>query len=111
METGDLLQLARRVLSLPEGDDQLGALEEYVEALEGWLKEHDHELRIKKNDICNAAEVEDLVKSHAEVMCSVQALLTNTSDKLGELRRRAKAIMAYVDVLPKKISMSGTRKG
>ena len=107
-ETLDLLELAEKALALPEGDDQVEAIEDYVERFGRWFEENRD--RFDGGEFDRGA-LEKLVSSHAEVMSKVQVLLASTSDRLTALHRKARAIMAYTDILPKKISVSGSRKG
>jgi hypothetical protein len=108
MDALTLLELAEKTLALPEGDEQLEAVEDYVERFGRWFEENRERFDGEGFD---RGTLERLVASHAEVMSKVQVLLESTSDKLTVLHRKARAIMAYTDILPKKISVSGSRKG
>lgn len=108
METVELLELAEKALALPEGDEQLEVIEDYVERFGLWFEENRDRF---EEDGFNRDVLEKLLSSHTEVMSKVQVLMTSTSDKLTALHRKARAILAYTDVLPKKISVSRSRKG
>ena len=111
MNVGELLSLTEKVLALPEGDDQVAAIEGYVDAFGGWFGENESLLSQAGRGGLDQQQLEKLAASHAEVMARVQSLLLGASDKMAALHRKARVIMAYTDILPKKISFSGTRKG
>ena len=57
-----------------------------------------------------AEVLQTLLKKHEQVVARAEQLKIQTKDALGSLRRRGKAIIRYVDTLPRRVSTIGTRK-
>jgi hypothetical protein len=55
--------------------------------------------------------MKELLKLHKQVLHIGEQLILDTSDERKALRKRGKGIMAYIDVLPRRVSVTGKRKG
>ncbi|RMG42763.1 MAG: hypothetical protein D6719_05555 [Candidatus Dadabacteria bacterium] len=53
----------------------------------------------------------ELESKHALVLSLAEELKDNTSKELRDLKVRGRGIMAYLDILPQRISVLGKRKG
>lgn len=57
------------------------------------------------------ADIEEVTFNHQRVIAIALSLLGDTSSELRQLQSRGKAILAYTDTLPKRVSMRGKKKG
>lgn len=110
----ELLNLAREINSAePNSLDNIDQIEKYCSSLAQWLKETENSSSHPNADTLglSAADLTELSKLHGSVMQLASQLLGNTATQLQDLQIKAKGIMAYVDTLPKKISVTKSRKG
>ncbi len=105
MEIEKLIELAEHTLEEGlEPPEKLARIESYFDAFELFaprLKEEkfeENELRI-------------LLAKHEAVMRMTSSFRDDTSKELRTLRKRGRGIIAYMDILPRKISMITNKKG
>ena len=112
MSTAELLRIAQEALAAQtvSSDEFVEKVGIYSGAFETWSAAHSEVLSGKQKPD-NEKEFRELADAHAKIMEHVAVLKTQTSKNLGELHKKGKGIMAYTDILPKRISISGTRKG
>lgn len=112
MTIPDLLQRATAVIAASFGptDVLIEKLEEYTQAFEAWSAAHKDILSGAKKP---ADEVEflNLAALHARVVEVAEQKKESAGKDLREAQTRGKGIMAYIDILPKRISIAGTKKG
>jgi hypothetical protein len=107
----ELLGMADHIMSYNAEDDaQISLVEAYTEAFDQWytsnrtaLKDHSHAF--------SRLQLEELEKKHALIVKRIELLMKRTSKKMGAFHKKAKGILAYVDVFPKRVSRSKGRKG
>lgn len=112
MSTEELLRLAQEALAAQSisSDEFVEKVGRYSAAFESWSARHAEVLSGKQKP-ADVKEFRALAQAHAKIMEHAAELKHQTSKDLGELHKKGKGIMAYTDILPKRISMSGTRKG
>lgn len=89
--------------------DLLEKIERYCQEFENWSSVINNDLKgwaSKNPDQARSLEV-----LHAEVIQRATSLKEMNSESLKGLKRVGKAILAYLDTLPRKISGSKPRKG
>jgi hypothetical protein len=108
MRVGELLGLAEAVLTLTDEGSRIAAVEKYADAFAEWYQAGEGP---DGPGACGRAELEGLAERHAQVVACVQALLAETAADMGGFHKKARGIMAYTDLLPKRISVAKLRKG
>ncbi len=115
-----LIQRANDTFSLDptlDVEQYLGALGGYLEQFNDWQRviesggtDYLSTLAVEERD-----ELRDLVleldEIHQRIISRVDENRTRLGLELGEVHRRGKALRAYVDHLPPRISITGKRKG
>lgn len=102
----DLIDLAQAALA--QNLSQLESLERaaaYSEAFQHWIESN------PKFDELELTALQELNNLHATILDGAQKLQEQTSADLRTLRTRAKGILAYADVLPRRISTLRVKKG
>ncbi len=112
---GDLIELAE--IALAEGadiDELISHIEAYSAAFHPWYEEHKETFEQgteSSGPVVDRDDLERLLKLHTEVLGKAELLQQGTSNDLMALRGRRKGMMAYIDILPKRLSTRRTRKG
>lgn len=109
-----LIELAEK--ALVEGadiDELISHIEAYSAAFHPWYEEHKEafEQGVEGEPVVDRDDLERLLKLHTEVLGRAESLQKGTSSDLMALRGRRKGMMAYIDILPKRLSTRRTRKG
>lgn len=107
MDVAQLLALAEEALVV-EGTSEatVDRVARYAEALQIFQDEQS-----SKNSTHNEEELQRLAELHSQILKRADTLRQATGDELKHLKRRGKAIMAYVDKLPRNIGIQRGRKG
>jgi hypothetical protein len=96
-----LIEQAEEVLA----DNDLGSdsiipkVEAYIEAFQSWSQSG---IEARTEDNAELMRLQDL---HARVIRCVSTLQAGTAGELRNLKRRARGLMAYTDLLPKQIGV------
>ncbi len=98
----EMLQLALSATVLE--DETLDSIERYTTLLEEALGKLDAEGR-------HNPRLEKVLELHQELLNRLVREVDQVSDDRRALRARFKAIVSYLDVLPRKLSTTKTRKG
>ena len=103
----DTIRTAEAVIaSDSDVDERISQLTSYVDSFNLLFKE------IEAQAIqADRAELEILAALHEQVIGVAVSLLGGTSVDLRDLQKKGKAILAYTDTLPKRVSMRGKKKG
>ena len=111
MKTAELIALGQEILSVSDNPDLVvEKVAQYVSEFESWNLAH-KSLLAGGASAQQIQEFKALAGVHAKVLDLAEKLKAQTRDSLKGLRKKGKGIMAYTDILPKSISMSGSRKG
>jgi hypothetical protein len=92
------------------------AFDKYCQAFNIW--QEDNRLNANDNTLANNSqssetteEIKKLLRLNKKVLDRAEKLFKQTAGQLQGFQLKAKGIMAYVDTLPKKISVTKHRKG
>lgn len=97
-----LLELADRALgSYEDSEERIIAIEAYCTR----FKELEAALQTDEPDLALLAD------KHQQVLRVARELLSGTTKDIQKFKHKARGIMAYVDILPQKINVTGTKKG
>ncbi|MBN8547823.1 MAG: hypothetical protein J0M12_00760 [Deltaproteobacteria bacterium] len=112
MSLEELLRHAQQALDAigTPGDEFLEKIAAYSAAFEAWASKNSEVLSGTRKPE-NEDTFRTLAAAHAKLMEHAEALKRKTGKDLSDLRKKGKGIMAYTDILPKRISISGTKKG
>jgi len=106
----DLIALADKVLSASGSTAETTELvADYTAAFSAW-----YETGPTKNIKPGAAEegvLFELADKHEKVLALAKTILKGTSGELRAFKSRAKGLMVYADVLPKRVSTRRVKKG
>ncbi len=105
MKLTELLLLGEKVLRSEPNKEDLAIFDEYASGFQSWFDSRDKDSNEKKE------ELEKLSRLHVEIMDRAQALKLATAKELQMTRKKAQGLIAYIDVLPKKVSMKRVLKG
>lgn len=89
-------------------DTRITQLTVYTEAFNGLFK------AIQEKSISpplTADDLQPIAELHQRVLAQAVSLLGDTSGELRQLQSRGKAILAYTDTLPKRVSIRGKKRG
>ena len=103
-----IIDLANQIISgVLDSESQVAAVESYADKFAQWFS------HFEKNGVSSADEksLKELSSKHEKVLAIAVSLKDDAADSMQEFRARARAIMKYVDQLPRKISLKRTRKG
>ena len=104
-----LLEGEEKAAELPV-DQLIDRVEGYAEDFSVWFEEH-QEYFLEKDPHTLEPKMKALLELHKQVLFIAERLLTDTSQERRELKRRGKGIMAYLDVFPRRVSITGKREG
>ena len=105
----ELLALADQVFEASSGVDQeIERIEKYCRAFREW---HAYAQQNQTGAEPLPEEIERLQERHTAVLERLERLRLDLSKEMGGFHKRAKGIMAYTDVLPKRVSVAKGRTG
>ena len=112
MTLEELLRLAQETLNVPIASttEFIEKIAQYSAAFAAWGAAHADILSGKQKP-SDEKQFRLLAETHSKIIDRAEALKGETGKDLNQLRKKGKGIMAYTDILPKRISMSGTKKG
>lgn len=107
-----LITLAETALASEAGevDGFLTAVGNYITALEDWRAKIG-DATAKDVDADIRALLEELNGVHTKLLSSGDRLKAGLVHEMGENKKKATALRAYVDRLPQRITIAGRRKG
>lgn len=88
-------------------DSLIDRIQHYSESFEVWYGEHRAELEAFEN----STEIRELLDLHNQVLGFAETALKGTSNEIIKLKLKGKGLLAYTDILPRRISITRTRKG
>jgi hypothetical protein len=91
-------------------DELIDRVEGYAEDFSVWFEAH-KEYFLEKEASGLEPQMKELLELHKRVLFVAEKLLTDTSQERKALKKRGKGIMAYLDVLPRRVSITGKREG
>ena len=105
--TEELIFCAEMLIKSPE------PLSQKIEQIERYSKDFDvwyatFEEQVSKED---APLVEKLLVLHNELISTAEVWLHEAGKEIGKQKQKSKVIMAYADVLPKRVSRRWPKKG
>lgn len=89
---------------LPE---RISSLTAYSESFDQWYGEHKEELE----KMSPSREAVELLELHNQLISAAEGWLKDVGAEIGIHRKKGKGIMAYTDILPKRVSRYQTKKG
>lgn len=105
-ELEKLIELADRALEANLRSSEAPELiEAYAEAFSKWESGH------KKLGSADEARLKELSAKHAALIGRLATMKEATAGDIRRLKLKGKGILAYTDILPKKISVTRKRKG
>ena len=120
-QAADILALADKIRVETDPNLFVQLLAEYVLAFDAWsenLQANAAQVGAGEKGAGTAqlsaaevAEARQLLQVHEDLVRQATAHKSKTEHDLSSLRQRGKRILAYVDQLPKSISLTGVRKG
>lgn len=110
ISTEALSRLAEDALAASGSDDFADKLALYTESFSRWAAAH-AALLAGAEKPQNEAQFRYLADVHAKLVASAEAARDQARKDIGEAHKRGKGIMAYTDILPKRISISGVKRG
>ncbi len=113
MDIDQLLSIADSVLRDTSSPTQvkLSQIEDYTKAFEAWLAAQGGEQGLIQNKIFSREQLTDLAEKHSAVLGLVDGLKGQTVEDLKGLESRGRAILAYANTLPDRISRMKDKKG
>lgn len=90
--------------------ERLDAIEQYSLQFGKWYQG----LQDPERELCaeqSGEQIQELLKKHERIIMQVQEMQKDTSLDMVRFQEMAKGIMAYVDLLPKRVSLTKTKKG
>ena len=111
MRIEKVIDKAKQVLELDEGqEDLISVFDAYTAALTEWLSENEGAFTPANRSIDRSA-VAQLAELHNQVTAKANHLKGQTLENLKNLENRGRAILAYIDQLPERISRHKGKKG
>lgn len=106
----ELCDLARAALTHNDFEDSaIAAFEDYCKNFNEWQAHRALEKELATS--LESSETAVLAQLHDQILKRAETLFRATAGQLQNFQIKAKGIMAYVDILPKKISVTKHRKG
>lgn len=103
-----MIQLGEAVLAeSPQSSEFIDSIEAYAQRFEEWFEVNKTELTPEMAD--NQA-INDLIRIHANILDIAKSEQLQNSKNFWLHKEKARGIMAYTDILPKKVSISRTKK-
>ena len=87
-------------------DDRIEQLKIYTKDFDGW-----YALLLEQGSTENSDDINHLLDLHNELIKVATEWLKDVGYALGAHKKKGKVIMAYADILPKKISRYKPKKG
>jgi hypothetical protein len=101
----DLLVKARSIASDRHSPlDLLTELEEFSQCFQEWFQS------VTSEDL-NDPQVTELMVEHERLLTLARSLHKDTGQERRELKKRAKGIIRYIDVLPSRVSTRRPKRG
>ncbi len=100
-----LIAIAESALKSESEDQFIDILEQYSEKFARWQQQIPAEIEQNK------ALLEKLQTLHSEILARAQTLKGGTAAQMRQLKKRGKGILAYTDVMPKRLGAIRPRKG
>ncbi|MCO6431795.1 MAG: hypothetical protein J5J00_13130 [Deltaproteobacteria bacterium] len=111
MDLQELIRLADEVLADTKASDEgLERLENYCKSFDLWFAASEQLIR-SKDPAIDSHQVNVLLTKHERIAELAQRLQDEIPGELRKLKQRGKGILAYTDLLPKKISYIKPREG
>lgn len=105
MKLEEVIGLADRALSCDDQEQLVEQIQLYVDAFADWF-DHNQD-RISSAD----PAIEALQSKHAAVLARASALRGTFASEMRKVKVRGKGILAYTDIVPKRISSTKPRQG
>lgn len=109
-----LISLAEKVLECPveERDSFIEQVDSYLNALESWRTDIEEKMASQSELPPSLRERVELLNSrHQELMRRADFERQALTAEMGEAKKKASALRAYVDRFPQRITIAGKRKG
>ena len=107
MRIDELITLADRALESEMGSDAfISCVEQYLSAFRQWIDAFDGD-----SQETQARQTKLLQTKHDEILLRAKEAAAGTMQNLKGLRQRGKALVSYIDTLPKQISRTKVKKG
>ena len=105
----ELLELGRKILDeAHDPDAATNLLDQYAGLFGRW---HDAEGPGSPSAMLVASELEEIQTVHDAVLAYATALKDATEKSMKGMKQRGRTILAYVDTLPKRVSINKPQKG
>lgn len=114
MDISQLLLIANKLLqdtTSTSTQDKLFHIENYTKAFESWLLAQGGEQGLIQGKKFSREELTELAEKHSAVLGLVDGLKGQTVEDLKGLESRGRAILAYANTLPDRISRMKDKKG
>lgn len=92
-------------------DQQLDIIEIYAEKFSQWFESDGERITAVANAGEEQPEIDQLLADHTAISDYARQLLEKTSLEQRDARRKGKGVLAYLDILPKRLSVTRARKG
>ena len=106
MQICELIELADEIL---RGDvnspEMIEKIENFYKAIESNISS------LKEKASLEGESLKLLIEKHNDVLKLASSMRDHTSQRLRELKKKAKGILAYKDLFPKRVSITRVRKG
>lgn len=110
IELNSLISLADEILNNSNPDEIVDKLEKYAESFNAWYAAYEKSLAANQ-PINSKLELEQLLIKHEKVAEISESLKDSIPEEISKLKHKGRGIMAYTDLLPKKISFTKPTKG
>jgi len=110
-EVLNLTSLAKQILENDNPvDSKISLMEEYTTRFDKWF-ENSQELFESGQLPTDPAILQELLRVHDVLMKKAEELKLGVVRDRMDLKKKSEGIMAYLDILPKKLSVTKMRKG
>lgn len=89
-------------------DETIDSIERYSERFTDWFERNRAAI---EQGAMQSPELSELLSLHERIVDLVSRLMNDTSSRRSELKRRGKGILSYLDTLPRRLSVTGMKKG
>lgn len=105
--TAELIDDVRRLLATDAPlDERIVAMDGYSERFALW-----YDSQAIESDAAEIVRAQELLNLHNQLVERAQEWLKEAGQELGKQRAKGRGIMAYTDVLPKRLSQYRPKKG
>ena len=112
VSTLELISLADAALARDGAiETTISAIAQYSEAFGAWYNSNRGNLEACDGTSPERAQYEELDRKHRDVLQLSKVLIASTQIDLRKLKVKGKGILAYLDTLPERVSIRGSRKG